>query len=130
MIATLLRLVATQPQLAVDHAEAYAGLVAAEAQAASASWRKRLLWAAVSLCCAGVACVLAGVAAMLWAALPLAHMPTPWALIGVPLVPALGAWVAGLASHSASQHPSFSQLQRQLSADVALLRTRGQAGPP
>ena len=62
MIHPLLRLVATQPQLLADHAEAYAGLVADEIGKTGAVWKQRVLLGAIALSLIAVAMVLGGVA--------------------------------------------------------------------
>ena len=58
MLHPLLHLVATQPQLLADHAEAYAELVAEELGDFSVTWKRRALLNAVALCFGGVAAVL------------------------------------------------------------------------
>ncbi len=117
----LLRLVATQPQLLVDHAEAYAELVAEEIGHVSSAWRLRILLYAVALCSVVVATVLAGVALMLWAIVPFSEMQAPWALVTAPLVPVVAAVGCLLA---ARQHTSggFDNLRRQVKADMGMLR--------
>jgi len=118
----LLRLVASQPQLLVDHAEAYAELATVEIGQVSADWTRRVVMNAAGLCGLGVAAVLAGVALMLWAVLPLPGTPASWALIVVPLLPfaaALGC--LGLA-RSRGHGAAFDALRRQVRADLAMLR--------
>lgn len=121
MIHPLLRLVATQPQLLADHAEAYAGLVGEEIGRSAASFKQRMLLSAIALCLIGVAAVLTGVALMLWAVLPAAGMQAPWALIAAPAVPALIALVCGVAGR---QKPTdrFAELKQQVAADLVMLR--------
>lgn len=117
----LLRLIATHPQLLVDHVEAYADLLVEEIGHVSNTWKRRTLLQAVALCSVGVAAMLAGVAMMLWAVVPLAEMPTPWALVAAPLLPiatAIGCWVA--AHQLASKN--FDNLRQQIKVDMGLLR--------
>ena len=121
MIHPLLRLVATQPQLLADHAEAYAGLVGEEIGRSAASFKQRMLLSAIALCLIGVAAVLTGVALMLWAVLPAAGMQAPWALIAAPAVPALIALVCGVAGrHKPTDR--FAELKQQVAADLVMLR--------
>lgn len=121
MIHPLLRLVATQPQLLADHAEAYAGLVGEEIGRSVTSVKQRLLLNAVALCLVGVAAVLTGVALMLWAVIPVAGMQAPWALIAAPAVPAVIALICVIAGR---QKPAdaFADLKQQLAADLVMLR--------
>ncbi len=121
MIHPLLRLVATQPQLLADHAEAYAGLVGEELSRSTSEWKRRVVLSAVALCLLGVAAVLGGVALMLWAVTPAANLQAPWALIAAPLVPAVIAAVCLLASRS-SPGDTFAGLRQQLAADLSMLR--------
>lgn len=121
MIHPLLRLIASQPQLLADHAEAYAGLVGEELGKTTAVWKQRVLLLALALCLAGVAAVLGGVALMLWAVTPAANIHSHWALIAAPVVPAvLALWSAyeGLREDS----DAFADLKQQIAADLVMLR--------
>lgn len=117
----LLRLVATQPQLLVDHVEAYVDLVAEEIGHVSSAWKLRILLYAVALCGVVVATVLAGVALMLWAVVPFSEMHAPWALVAAPLLPIAGAiWCLIAARQEATD--SFDNLRKQVKADIGMLR--------
>ena len=121
MIHPLLRLIATQPQLLADHAESYAGLVGEELGKTTLVWKKRVLLNAVALCLVGVACVLGGVALMLWAVMPAANIHAPWALIAAPAVPALVAlWCAYEGQRESGD--TFKDLKQQIAADLVMLR--------
>ena len=122
MLHPLLHLVATQPQLLADHAEAYADMVAAEVGAASAAWKRQALLNAVALCCLGVAAVLAGVALMLWAVIPAADIQAPWALIAAPLLPIAVALGCLWAARARTGGSAFDKLRQQLKADILMLR--------
>ena len=121
MIHPLLRLVATQPQLLADHAEAYAGLLGEELGRSAASLKQRMLFGAIALCLVGVAAVLAGVALMLWAVVPSASMPAPWALFAAPLVPAVIALVCAMLGRQKATE-RFAGLKQQFAADLVMLR--------
>jgi uncharacterized membrane protein YqjE len=121
MIHPLLRLVATQPQLLADHAEAYAGLVGEEIGRTAASLKQRVLLGAIALCLVGVAAVLTGVSLMLWAVIPTASVQASWALIAAPAVPALIAVVCGLIGRQAPSD-RFAELKQQVAADLVMLR--------
>ncbi len=121
MIHPLLRLVATQPQLLADHAEAYAGLVGDELGRTVASFKQRLLLKAVALGLIAVTAILAGVALMLWAVIPAASMQAPWALIAAPGVPAVVAVLCLLVVRQPAVD-TFAELRQQLAADLVMLR--------
>lgn len=122
MIHPLLHLVATQPQLLANHAEAYADLLGDDLGAAVAQWKRRAALKALGLCMVGVSAVLGGVALMLWAVIPPENIQAPWALVlapGVTLAVALGCWVTGRSSVTTG---AFDGVRRQMKADVAMLR--------
>ena len=121
MIHPLLRLVATQPQLLADHAEAYAGLVGAEIGRSATSFKQRILLNAVALCLVGVATVLAGVALMLWAVIPTASMQAPWALVAAPALPAVVAILCVVIGKN-KPTDTFAELKEQIAADLVMLR--------
>jgi hypothetical protein len=127
MLHPLLHLVATQPQLLAEHAEAYAEMVAAQVGAVSARWKRRAVLNAVALCSLGVAAVLGGVALMLWAVIPPADIHAPWALLAGPLLPALAAVACLVAARSGEQGSGFGALREQLHADIVMLREAGAA---
>ena len=122
MIHPLLHLVATQPHLLAEHAQAYAELVAAEVGTVSARWKRRALLGVVALCCLVVAVALAGVAWMLWAVVPVAQMAAPWVLIVAPLVPLIVAAGCLVAGRAGNDEGTFASLRRQLKDDMAMLR--------
>ena len=121
MIHPLLRLVATQPQLLADHAEAYAGLIGNEIGRTAASLKQRVLLNVIALCLVGVTAVLTGVALMLWAVVPAANMQAPWALIAAPAVPALIAVVCAIVGQR-KPGDTFAELKQQVAADLVMLR--------
>lgn len=119
----LLRLITSRPLLLVQHAEAYAELVAAEMGAVSVVWKRRILLNGVALCCLGVAAILAGVSLMLWAVIPAPQIHSVWALLVAPLVPAvLAATCLLLARQRADGGAAFDRVREQVKADLAMLR--------
>lgn len=125
MLHPLFHLLATQPQLLGDHAQAYGELIGTELAAQAAAMKHRALLGALALCLLGVATVLAGVALMLWVTQPPAlPQATLWVLGLVPGIPAVLAAVCGLLARAPSNatDPAFAELRRQLQADMALLR--------
>ena len=117
----LLHLVANQPQLLADHAQAYAELAAVQVARLSADWKRRVLLAAATLCGLVVASVLAGVALMLWSVMP-AVQPS-WILIATPTVPAVLAACCLVALRRQYPDPAAQNLWQQVKADMQVLRT-------
>ena len=122
MLHPLLHLIATQPQLLADHAEAYADLLGEELGTASAVWKRRVALNAVALCSLGVSAVLGGVALMLWAVIPPADIQAPWALLVGPLLPLAVTVACLLAARPQARAGTFDNVKRQMRADVAMLR--------
>ena len=121
MIHPLLRLVATQPQLLADHAQAYGELLAAEFGNALTLWKRRAMLNALAMCSLSLAAVLAGVALMMWAVVPEAHVYAPWALFGVPLPPiAVGLWCLA-AARATRESGAFESVWRQIKADFVMM---------
>lgn len=118
----LLVLLATKPQLLVDHAQAYAALCQEDFGLARSTWQKQLLWQAVALCSLSAAVVLGGVALMLWAVTPVAQIHAPWLLWVVPAVLLIMAAVAFRWASQHSRSEAFANLSQQISADLDLLR--------
>lgn len=123
MIHPLFRLLVSEPQMLADHVEAYSELVSEEMGAVTAQWKRRAILHAVSLACAGVAVMLIGMGLMLWAAVPIENMNSPWALIIIPAIPLIMAvWAHFAAKAPASEH-GFKTIREQLAADAAMLRS-------
>lgn len=121
MIHPILRLAAAQPMLLAAHAGAYAGLMSQALRLGGSALERRLLWHLACALCLVVAAVLAGVATLLWAVLPMAGAPAPWLLVLTPLLPAvLGLW-AGWRARTINPPDPFAPLQSQLAQDAALL---------
>lgn len=123
----LFRLLASRPQLVVDHLAGYSQLVSAQAQGAWRGLQWRALLAVVAAFCLMLAVAFGGVALLLLAAVPPERMNLPWLLWVVPLVPlavAVAAW-AGLRSKATEW--SLEPLRSQLASDAALLREAGEA---
>ncbi len=118
----LLHLIASRPQLLADHAQAYGTLLTTEFANWSNVWRRRALLLAIALFCCLVACILTGVALLLWALMPLAAAQAPVSLIMVPLVPlALGVGCL-FAARSKPDRAILERVREQLKADLAMWR--------
>lgn len=118
----LFHLIATRPQLLADHAEAYAGLMAAEIPRVSDTLKRKLLLNGLALTGLVVGLTLAGVALMLWALNPNLAWPAAWPLLAVPLLPIGAAGVCLIAAQARSDSAAFADLRIQASADMAMLR--------
>jgi uncharacterized membrane protein YqjE len=118
----LLHLIVREPNLLADHAGAYAELLGEEIGVASVHLKRKALLSAVALLSAAVGTGLAGVALLLWAAIPPENMNAPWALVVAPLVPlalAVGCWMA---AQSKAGPKAFEQVRRQLREDAAMFK--------
>ena len=125
MVPPLLRLIATQPQLLLNHAEAYADLLSEELGQAAGRWKQRTVLFSLALACLAISAVLAGVALMLWATTPAADIHAPWALLLTPLLPlALAACCLAMARGSAHTS-SFGNVRQQIKNDMDMLREVG-----
>jgi hypothetical protein len=121
-MSPLLYLVATRPQLLVDHAEAYADLASAEVSNASVIWKRRAKLGITAICSFAVAAILAGVSVMLWAVIPGASNQASWILLATPLLP-IGLGIGCLIGiRTRPEEGAFEALRRQLKADMAMLR--------
>ena len=124
MIYPLLRLLATRPQLLLDHCEAYADLLTAEATVASSHWTRKAVLTLAAACSLGVALILTGVAVMIWAVTPVITSSITLALTGAPLVPWILALGCVIAARKRVVGGNMEILREQLSADMALLREK------
>ncbi len=128
---TLIRLLTTQPQLLLDHVEAYSDLVSQEIAAASSAYRRYLLYVVLALLLATLSLVLAGVALMLWATQPAAQIQTAWVLVVVPLVPCVLALWCGRVAKNDIRNGTFAELRGQLKADLAMFSSmKSGVSPP
>ena len=125
MIHLVLKRLATDPGLFVEHASAYAELVTLEARAASLSWQRHAAAKAASVLAGLLALAFSGLAALLSAAIAWHTMPAPWLLLALPAV----LWVTcaalwGLASRK-PRLPPFPHLRQQWAVDAQHLREAG-----
>jgi hypothetical protein len=122
MVHPLFRLAAARPQLLAEHVAAYTELLAEELSATAGLVKQRLVLQAVALAGAAVGAVLAGVALMLWAALPADSLRAPWFLVLTPALPwAIALWAASMSGAVPSGN-LLPTLRRQLADDAAMLR--------
>lgn len=124
----VLELALLQPQLLLDHAAACSELLLVEADAAASHWRRRGLWSALAAGSLLAVIVLAGVALLLWAALPAGSLSHPQALVIIPLLPLLPGLLAWQAL-AQPQPAAFALLRQQLDADLHLMRRASAVSP-
>lgn len=128
MIHLVLKRLATDPGLFVEHAGAYAELATLEAREAGLAWRRRTVALAASVLTGLLALAFSGLAAMLGAAIDWHSMPAPWVLIALPAT--LWAVCAALwwLASSRPRVPPFPHLRQQWAVDAQHIRDAGQAG--
>jgi hypothetical protein len=122
MIHPFLKKLATEPNLFVEHASAYASLATLEVRALGLAWQRRALALSACVVLAVLALAFTGLALMLVAALPWQNMPAPWLLVALPgtLWVVSGAlWWLGAKEPLA---PPFTHLRQQWVADTQLIR--------
>ena len=118
----LLRIVGADPQLLVDHAEAYAALFTADVGRTASAWTLRAVWYAATALCGMVGVNMLGVAVMLWAVTPDGTQQAALVLLVVTLTPLTAALLCALATQRSRVTPSFDNLQQQLRADLQMMR--------
>lgn len=121
MIHPLLKTLASEPDLLVEHAGAYLELAGAEAEVWGQRMQRRALLVVTVAVATLVGFLLAGVALLLWAVTPPAAVQLPWLLWLVPAVPLLLAAVGAWQLRRQAPLPAFELLRAQLRLDRELL---------
>lgn len=117
MIRPLLQLMASEPELLTEHLQSYAALLGDEVGTFQGQFKQRwTLWAILALLVT-VTVIFAGVALMLWLAMP----GTPWTLWLVPGGMALLCMVTAWRIQQRKHTPGFLVLRQQIAADLAML---------
>ncbi len=127
LVHPLFKTLATRPELLAEHAGAYAELAGVEVAEAAARLRERSLLMAASVAFSVLGVALGGVSTLLWATIPMAQMPAPWALAAVPGVPLLTGATLWIVQRRRALDLTFSLLREQWLIDRALWREAGQA---
>ena len=125
MVHPLVRLAASRPQMLAEHAAAYVELFAEEVASSAVQVKRQVSLQLVGVGCVAVGVVLGGVAVMLWASLP--TLNSPWVLVVTPLLPVLLGAIAWRTAAARATRDPFAPLQRQLTADAAMLRSAGES---
>lgn len=121
MIHPLFRVIARQPHLLVEHAQAYAALAAEQLAEAADSLKQRAVMMAVAGVLLFVGVILLGVAFMLWGASD-GNMRAPWALFVGPLVPLVAGFGCLMAGKGKTSVSPLAKVREQMSADISMLR--------
>lgn len=128
MIHPALRTALARPDLLAEHASAYASLLGEGMSQEGSRLKNRLACQLAAVALAAVAWVLAGVALLLWSALPPGASAPLWLFVLVPAAPLLGAIaLAWLGRRRQSLKGALAAVGQQLSADAEMLRVA--AGP-
>jgi len=120
MWRALLHLAANRPGLLAAHAAAYVDLVGAQGALVSADWRRRLILDVAALAALMAATVLAGIALLLWAALP--DLRWPAGLVLVPLLPLAAAGACAWIARRPGSPATFDPVLQQLRSDLQVLQ--------
>lgn len=121
MFHPLIRLLASKPHLVAHHLGGYVELASAQAQEVAGALQSRLVWAAGAAGGLSAGALLAGVALLIAAAVPLDRMPAPWLLVAAPAVPLLLGVFCWLQARQRPVAWSLDIMREQLAADAALL---------
>lgn len=122
MWRVVLQLVLRQPQLVADHVRAYGVLATAQVELAARAWQRRALLQALAWAAALMALLLAGMAVLLWAALPAGSLHAPWAMWLTPLLPLALALVCLHLARRGDAALNFAPLVQQWQGDRMLLQ--------
>jgi hypothetical protein len=118
-----LLILARNPEILADHAEAYTDLVSDSLKSMMGHWRQRAICDIAVAFCVMLSAVFTGIAAMLWGVSAGVSFQALWLLVGIPVLPlliALGLWQF---SHKRSYSTEgFEIVKRQIQADLAVLR--------
>ena len=118
MLHPLFSTLIQHPDLALDHASAYAALINQEAKAAAAQLAKRAMAWVLAGVCGGLCVVFTGIALMLGFLQNQFH----WILVVVPGVAFLMTVVALVKARQALPAENFPELKAQIDSDVRALR--------
>jgi hypothetical protein len=118
-----LLILAKNPEMLADHAEAYADLISESLRGMMVHWRRRAICDIAVAVCLMLSAVFTGMAAMLWGASTAVSYQAPWLLVGIPILPlliALGLWQ--FARKQSYGTEALEIVKRQVQADLAVLR--------
>lgn len=120
----IFRVIARQPHLLADHAQAYASLVAEQLGEAAQSIKQRAVLMVIAGVLLFLGVIFLGVAFMLWGASD-GSMRAPWALFVGPLVPIVAGVACFFAGKGKTMVSPLDKVREQMSADISMLREAG-----
>jgi len=122
MIHPLIKLLATHPELLARHVGAYADLLSVEAADVAGVLRRRVALSLILGTSAALGLGLTAIAVMMAAVVPVAQMPHPWWLVGVPA----SSWLAALwcwwRLRTTASISGFEALREQIGLDAQMLQ--------
>ena len=124
MIHPIFRVLAREPHLLADHAQAYAALVGEQLGEAASSLKQRAVLMVIAGVLLFLGVIFLGVAFMLWGASD-GGMRAPWALFVGPLVPIAAGVACLLAGKGKTMTSPLDKVREQMSADISMLREAG-----
>ncbi len=120
-----LLILAKNPELLADHAEAYTDLIAESFKRMVIDWRRRAVCEIAIAFCVLLSVLFAGVAGMLWGISVGLTNQGLWILYAIPILPlliALGLWQ--FASKHSYGTEALDIVKHQVRADLAVLRQK------
>jgi uncharacterized membrane protein YqjE len=118
MLARLVALITTHPDLLIEHAESYVDLLQEEAREYRQQLRRTLIVAGALSLAVFSGIFLTAIAAMLWAV----NQNQMWILLAVPATFLIIALVAYLRLSSSAKAKSFTSFRTQVLADASALK--------
>lgn len=120
-----LLILAKNPEILADHAEAYTDLIAESLKSTVTDWRRRAICEAALAVCLLLFVLFAGVAAMLWGTSAAVSRLGLWLLYGIPLMPLLIAFCLWqFTSKRSYGTAAIEMVKQQVRADLAVLRQK------
>ncbi len=122
MLNVLLKLIVTQPQLLLTHAENYADLLTQVCRRSLMQWQRQWMLYALSVgfFVLGVAC--AAISLLLYSALPVLNPQSAWVLVVLPVVLLVISAVLFLMAKQSKVDPLLQDIQEQIALDILAIR--------
>jgi hypothetical protein len=123
MIHPALLILAKNPEILADHAEAYTDLIGESLKSTMITWRRRAACQFAAALFMMLSLIFTGIAAMLWGGGTGVNYQAPWLLVVVPILPLLLALALWQCSSKIANGPdALEVLKSQVRADLAVLR--------